>query len=274
MTSGRLGILAVLVAIVGALGVSWIMSLDVTETEVTAYEYLADVTGVFETSEVPAYTDYNPSKNYTGYYTADSTVDGVRYFDGVNYTQSRPNTFKLNLQPIEFTTSTITMDGNEGRQLPTVFYYTSSTHYETLRPYALTLAEFLTAYNLTGTGIYEIVSASDEYTTSGAVVPIMPASYFSSYSYVAIPGVDEIYGARGQLIEKTATVSLACRYDSATGQATVYVDRDMTEMVGIYDETGVYVISEASGFIGKTLTVTHIVPADPTYLDPSAGVSL
>ena len=80
--NGRLGAMILVLGIVFAVLGSYVLSLDVQEHEVTKYEYVTDLTGLFETTQAPTFIDYNPSENYTGYYTSASKP----YFDGVEYT--------------------------------------------------------------------------------------------------------------------------------------------------------------------------------------------
>lgn len=103
--TGALGVVVVMIALVGMLMGSWVMSMDVTEEEVTKYNALTEIGGLFDSEKTPTFTDYNPSTNYTGYYTGDSVINGKIYFDGVDFeTATSPNNFRVQEKP---TSSTI-----------------------------------------------------------------------------------------------------------------------------------------------------------------------
>ena len=44
----------------------YLLSIEVTDEEVTKYSYVADLNGLFDSEPAPAYIEYNPSTNYTG----------------------------------------------------------------------------------------------------------------------------------------------------------------------------------------------------------------
>lgn len=106
--TGALGVVVVMIALVGMLMGSWVMSMDVTEEEVTKYNALTEIGGLFDSEKTPTFTDYNPSTNYTGYYTDVSIVGEDRYFDGVDFQDANsPNNFRVQEKP---TSSTIDDD--------------------------------------------------------------------------------------------------------------------------------------------------------------------
>ena len=102
--TGALGVVVVMVALVGMLMGSWVMSMDVTEEQVTKYNALTEIGGLFDSEKTPTFTDYNPSTNYTGYYTGDSVINGKIYFDGVDFSDSSsPNNFRVQESPTSST---------------------------------------------------------------------------------------------------------------------------------------------------------------------------
>ena len=102
--TGALGVVVVMVALVGMLMGSWVMSMDVTEEEVTKYNALTEIGGLFDSEKTPTFTDYNPSTNYTGYYTDVSVTGDDRYFDGVDFkVADNPNNFRVQERPTSST---------------------------------------------------------------------------------------------------------------------------------------------------------------------------
>ena len=116
MQAGKWGIVVVMLAIVGTLVVSWTISMDVNEVEVTKYNPLADMTGEFAVEKTPDYVEYNPSTNYTGYYTDSSIVGSTKYFDGVSFTESPSgNNFRVKANPTVELDSSVTLSDYSGQ---------------------------------------------------------------------------------------------------------------------------------------------------------------
>ncbi len=102
--NGMLGVVIVALAIAGALFVSYLAGVDETQHEVTKYDYLADVNLLFEYDEEPQYISYDPSTNYTGYYSQDSyyLYTGKYYFPQgqMDFSpNSKVNNYKITFKP-------------------------------------------------------------------------------------------------------------------------------------------------------------------------------
>lgn len=69
MKIGRnyLGVLLVTLCLFGSAMFSILLNVDTESVTTTRYDYITDVTGLFEHTDTPQYIDYNPIKNYTGY---------------------------------------------------------------------------------------------------------------------------------------------------------------------------------------------------------------
>ena len=117
-----------MLALMGTILGAWIMSMDVNETTVTKYNPLAEITGEFDKEQTPDFVEYNPSTNYTGYYTPDSVVGDNKYFDGVEYKESAPNNYRLNLQPITDSSATYTLSDSFTSQRPGAAVINSFTY--------------------------------------------------------------------------------------------------------------------------------------------------
>lgn len=127
---GMLGVVIVSLALVGALFGNYLAGVEASQYEVTKYSYLADVSGLFDYDQSPQYITYDPSSNYTGYYSEESYSAAMdKYYfaeDDVSYTPNtdgrdppniRPNNYKLPLAPnvseitsLDLTTLSITQD--------------------------------------------------------------------------------------------------------------------------------------------------------------------
>lgn len=105
-----LGVVIVMLAMVGAVFGTYLAGVDAEQYEVTKYDFMADISGLFDYDQSPQYIDYDPSSNYVGYYSQDSYVPAMeRYYfaeDDVSYTPNtdgngnvRPNNYKVQLAP-------------------------------------------------------------------------------------------------------------------------------------------------------------------------------
>lgn len=68
---GFLGIFLVSVSICVSVLMAYGLSADSTVEDYTAYEYITEVTTLFDSTNVPKYIDYSPAANVTGYNAAD-----------------------------------------------------------------------------------------------------------------------------------------------------------------------------------------------------------
>lgn len=117
---GMLGVVIVGLALVGALFGNYLAGVEASEHEVTKYSYMADISTLFEYDQSPQFITYDPSSNYTGYYSDDSYLAAMEtyYFaeDQVSYTPNtdgrdppnvRPNNYKVNLAPTVHPNTTV-----------------------------------------------------------------------------------------------------------------------------------------------------------------------
>ena len=83
--SGMLGVCIVVVALLGSVLGGFLLDVEKTNEPITNYNYVTDVTGLFNISEAPEHIEYNPASNYVGYgagqvsYVESSSVNAYRY---------------------------------------------------------------------------------------------------------------------------------------------------------------------------------------------------
>ena len=65
--SGVLGAVICVVAIIGSILAGCCLDVSTNEVGVTKYDYITDVSGLFDISNAPEYIEYNPSTNFIGY---------------------------------------------------------------------------------------------------------------------------------------------------------------------------------------------------------------
>lgn len=289
MRSGKMGAVVIMIAIVATLGVSWVMSMDVTETEVTKYRPLADISGEFQTGQTPQFVEYNPSTNYTGYYTDNSIINDTRYFDGVEFTPSeRANNFRVQEMPTTAETTSKDLSSYESTHSYAVKFWVRTTGIKTLNidPNAVTIQELIGLLGYDGIDVLEV-------TNVGNVI-----DWESPTSYVALifdamtqltPGSDNIALKNPNITTDTGSgyptttwtlPIMACRYDASANSVELFYDNDMTQSVGIYTPDKVHVLygkrsgATADTPLGNSIQVTALDFPDPQYMDPSQGVEL
>lgn len=116
MRDGMLGVVIIAIALAVALFGSYLAGVTPQEESVIKYNYLADVSGEFKYDQSPQYIDFDPSTNYTGYYSNESysELDKKYYFaeDEVGFSLSQTedgkkivNNYRVDLKPTPGTES-------------------------------------------------------------------------------------------------------------------------------------------------------------------------
>lgn len=285
---GMIGVLALMVALMGAILGSWALSTDVNDVERTTYTELTDITPLFGSDNAPQYTQYNPSANYTGYYTDSSIIGNVKYFAGVDFTQSaRPNTYKLNLAPTGSTTGTADLSGvtSAVETLSLSYYETNSFPYGVDMSH-LTIPELVTALNLSGYDTYVFKNPTQpiDWTDTDSFItfttPTMVNPDNSRYYLMKNPlvtGEVPLTLGRNVPADTISNPILAASYDTLANRVTLYYDIDMTQKVNTFSPSDVNIFwGGANGYItfGNSIDYVGMSFAPDTYMDPSKGVEL
>ena len=103
---GMLGVVVVALALTGGMFASYFAGIEGEDREYTDYQYLADVSGLFDYDKSPTFIEFDPSSNYTGYYSEDTgeywPTDYVDYVQNIDPTTKKPrvNNYRINLEPI------------------------------------------------------------------------------------------------------------------------------------------------------------------------------
>ncbi len=186
MKDGMLGVVIIALAMVVAFAGAYLAGITASSEEVVKYNYLADVNGLFDTEQYPQYIEFDPSTNYTGYYSEESknqheegyyfAEDQVGYVPNVDrYDEPRVNNYRLDLEPEAYDDGTVDVSDLESTYhtsdlyVPYVLYYNYRTatnenvEKEAYMYYinklngtfcTTTLAEFLDYMNLHESGEY------------------------------------------------------------------------------------------------------------------------
>ena len=282
-----------MVSLVGMLGLGWFMSMDVVMTEKTVYNELTDITPLFGSEQAPQYTDYTPSTNYTGYYTDNSVINGVRYFDGVDYTESaRANVYKLNLAPTDSDSGSFTVSTTDAGRWDVMYFTSSSSHPIVTSVNHLSLENLVTALGISGFNKFVITNdeqpadwtTTDTFITFGTTdmldsnVIIIAADHSLAYKNPTLTGNLQKDNLGGTVSASSISDPiLAISYDSVTGLVELYSDVDMTKSLGLYSPSSVFIIAggtNASFTFGSDVDYLALELPPSTYMDPTKGVEL
>lgn len=77
--TGVLGVVIVVLALMGTVLTGFVLNVTPTTHTATSYDYVTDVSGLFDYTEQADYIAYNPAKNLTGYSYVDGSGAGVDY---------------------------------------------------------------------------------------------------------------------------------------------------------------------------------------------------
>jgi len=311
MQAGKLGVVVIMLALVGTILLSWTLSMDVNEVEVTKYNPLADMTGEFDREQTPEYVKYNPSTNYTGYYTDTSVIGGVKYFDGVSFTDSStPNNFRVKANPTVYLDSSITLSDYSG-DYPfddedyTVSYVYSSTEASngiknsksSTSSVIVSLQSYLADMNLSAAHSFKICSNANLPSTVDsssnlqidAAILCQKSMWVNSSSRMSINFISPARLAEENVPNGYTGPSgvhfvlpwFSAVVDMDSLQVTVYYDKDCSQdqMAGTYplsDIVLVYGGSQSLSYNVEFGSSADVVAMGYTYayIDPSQGVEL
>ena len=298
--SGMLGVCIVVLALLGTVLGGFILGIDQSTRTVTDYEYVTDVTGLFDISDAPEYVEYSPSSNLVGYspsssvqYTESSTVNSYRYVvqDGArdisSSTITNASSYASNtgrFLPAEAGSSAyIQWNGNINFGSSVTFHgitYNGSAAGESVQvgevmgswPMITSLSTVLQSLGLSSYGTLEI-------DLSYGAFPVM--FYNSSWTFVNIERGDgsSQYGYVATLNESNTmpqhmTVNMATNTVSATrGGVTMWnTNADQIDVIYRYSTRAGGSFSPASTSV--TMSITAIGYPTYGYMDPTKGVTM
>lgn len=192
--SGVGGVCICMLAIMGTVLCGFALGVEENVGTTTQYNQVADTTGLFRTSTLPAFTDYNPAANWTGYraaegdttlggvtYTASAKINGYPVPQGMQYLTSKTFNTRTTELPQANPPGGEGLGGLSGlvihksQRFDTITYMTD---YIT-NPRVTTVAEFLEVFQPTLSGVYaeweEMViqfQTTDSSTINGACAPV------------------------------------------------------------------------------------------------------
>lgn len=298
--NGMLGVVVVAVAIGAALFASYFAGIESVEHDVVKYNELADVTGLFDTETSPQYVDYDPSSNYTGYYSEESysTEMGKYYFaeDQVYFTpnedsqgNTRVNNYKIDLKPTEINSGTINLTAEENQELiDRLIYWAYNSGQRSLIVNSTTLDKLIESQGWTGTE-FTIICDPGSFEEGQFTLMCLKSSVMKhegdDYAYVKNPeltGILEYRDGPYYVVTETYEASkianpiMACKYNTVSKQAAIYYDVNMEGPYTTVDGNNIIIMWDNinPGFLTDEFTYTEIIYPPDKYLNPNHGVSL
>lgn len=101
---GMVGVLIVVLSLIASAGLGVITNIETKTVTKNVDEYVADITGAFESDKEQSYTDYNPSSNYNGYTNNTISNNYAVEYTPSDYTNNYPLTYASSQTSSTFTT--------------------------------------------------------------------------------------------------------------------------------------------------------------------------
>lgn len=294
-----LGVTVICIALAGALFGAYLAGIETDEHEITAYEYLADMSGEFEFDQSPQYIDFDPNTNYIGYYSTDTgnmfpleKVDFVEYQGGANnYAIKLPSELISEGTDVELNV----FEAKYGVDMKTTRSYSlmDEKYDRVIRPAVQPLSEFINANipNITQKHVIHLKSPGEIYDPGEEI-----KYYQTNWIFITRDADWNDWAAPSYFCctpeYKSANPSttlnvpcLSCKIDIATNTVERYydsnceqycdtIDMDMCKIVygGVTTKPGMYYIAQfmlSSTFDYEIYDVSKYV-----YMDPTKGVEL
>lgn len=282
-----LGLAVTTVAIMGTILMGFALSAETKTIEYDDFEFVSNVSGLFETSQTPEYVQYNPAANWTGYSLTNGGPTG-----GINYTTS-PN---ANLYPItqQSTAADYSLDISDVGQAspPTsdrlltswgVVYGSNDTYkpiygyngdnVTTNKPYVATLK---TVFDAIGGNGFDQVTIS----VGDTVIWCKASDWTSSTWDYDVGGMIQRYTVwtlntdylSTEIPKGTITMT------KATMSATYTPDGGNPQLIGSLEDVNLVYGGSGTGtgqfVLGTSISGQKLTDVTPIYMDPSKGVSL
>ena len=285
---GMLGCCIAVLSLMGTVLAGFALAVDETTTTGTEYQYVTDISGLFDHSDVPQFVEYNPAANWTGYYTAGSSPTS-----GINYTASaRANSYPVQQEATKLTTTTLDLTSmglpaadppgsvqTAGVDIVIVtddpVRASEQTNYVSW-PRVATLSDILSSYTFSGYSRLVIDVSGLIAAPSGAWTPTEvrtnPGGSWANYAtYVILPMKWQSVATLEVSVDKTVVFrdsAGAVMYRGSTATTTLCFNQEATE-TGFPKTT-----SAGSGKdLGTTMPVETWNDPKTVYMDISAGVS-
>lgn len=313
LRDGMLGVVIIAVAISVALFGSYLAGITPHDEEVTKYEYLADVSGLFDYDKSPQYVEFNPSTNFTGYYSEDSYSDFTNeyYFasNNVGFTNNQTadgkqivNNYKIDIKPMIEAESQVdlsTLDATQRSGIGIRYVYDIKGDYvqwlgfSTESQGAITLKNLVRALDIADTLTNVTIRLDpnanwDQEPTQGffnktlTLNSVLVVPNTGSFTYVTSPNRDP--STFENLTINIQKPFMSVNIDTRTWNVKCYYSDDFSGTAYSYTADNLVVCfgntdpGETVNYdvlnLGNLMTYATAEYYDPQYLDPKDGVHM
>ena len=278
--TGKFGAVVIVLALIGTIVLGYCTDVTKVEGVRTDYDYITDITGLFETEQVPEYIEYNPNSNYVGY------TGPVIY-----KTSNQPNNYRYVVN--EGTSSTlqgVTVNRNSN--------YGAPYNYDDGYVYSFPCYYSGSTYDMGGPAyvgpqkMYNLTSNSDNTTDLSKILASLVPS-IETYGTVEISvnqnstwpcfmypysAIEKISNVQAWVILTDANVITRITVNPVTLVATAYAGSSISFSCPanqFFVQEGYTTIKDGTGAsMSATLTPTVTTPPTYGYADPTGGVRL
>lgn len=182
---GMAGVIVVMLALMGSIGAGYLLNGSSAPVVVEDYNFITDVSGLYDYTTVPAYAQYNPAQNIYQY--SSSLSDLGTYTSGINFTRSEA----ANLNPIITPASGL-------QTVTSSIAYASQTFNNVNAPGNAALMSIPATDYHYATLVNDVELYVDGNYAPGAYGSIIQTDSFTMYAYGGSYNViDSVYGVRG-----------------------------------------------------------------------------
>lgn len=289
---GYLGVSIAVIALLGGVLLGSLLNVSSYDVQTTKYDYISDISGLFDVSDEPQYIDYNPATNYTGYTNVrplsptNPIPSGIKFQESLtannyrirttNYEQMAGPSGTVNNSSVYpqvningesgitargyITNASEIVGGAEYAQLfdvkRTSMYDWVTSVFGTLSQYS-TLNVYFTYPAITAPTTRAYIGSLSPYESPYGTYNLILPSYYTS---ISINAIDETFTVTGG---GSGTYSLYDRY-------MIYGDASQQELYRL--DNGNYGLESHDTTLSLTFTSTTALKNEYAYMVPSSGV--
>ncbi len=296
--TGMAGFLIVVLAVSGSIFGTILLNAEESTYEVTKYDFKTEVTGLFPVDTSPEFYDYDLARNYTGYFTPDTQINGVNYFGGASFRETTVNNYPVKFKPaIQPTTGTYNLNDyslttssppEPSRSYVELVFTDGTGFFSEVHAQSVTVSSIVSQLGLDGYDVIEITPISTDYSdniffgTTDRYFDQGSNRWFVNYSINNANATN--FPPSGGFNPSGLIPWFSCKVDNITGQTSVYSSRTISQSAfqGAFNNDDVvlnYLLdgdSSGSGgaILGKSIKVTAYMNGIIQYMDISQGVTV
>lgn len=289
---GVFGGLVVALVISASIGATYLMNVESHQETAIEYDYITNISSLFDYDKNPQYYEYDLSKNYTGYYTTLTDP----YWGGVDYTQStRINNYRLNLAPTSSVSETKSLrdstspSWSDAQYGASIYTYIGPGEFDIRNDYTvsgglklLELESYLTELSLTGYDEIIMKPISDDY--SDMILFVTGTELESNHGLIryTLPEYSEHHQTYNttQGVRNVTFAPLSAKYEKSTELVYLYSSptvQDVSTLIRTVALDDCYIgfstlSSTSANPYGYEIDLEEFVYPPIQYLDITKGV--